>query len=51
MVWCYFQVDGTSIGWEGHHLNLPKDDLKVKYFVALDMIWLLYTLDLINLVF
>ena len=27
----YFQVDEKSMRWGGHHLNLPKDDLRVKY--------------------
>ena len=34
----YFQVNGKSIGSEGHHSNLSKDDFRVKYFEALDLI-------------
>ena len=32
-----FQVDGKSMGSEGHS-NLPKDDFRVRYFTALDLI-------------
>ena len=34
----YFQVDGKSMGSEGHHSYLRKDDFRVKYFEALDLI-------------
>ena len=32
----YFRLDVKSVGSEG--LNLPKDDFRVKYFEALDLI-------------
>ena len=34
----YFQVDEQPIESEGHHSNLPKNDFRVKYFEALDLI-------------
>lgn len=34
----YFQVDGKSMRSEGNHLNLPKDDFRVKYFKTFDLI-------------
>ena len=34
----YFQVDGQSMRSEGHCSNSTKDDFRVKYFEALDLI-------------
>lgn len=34
----YFPIDGKSSLREGHHSNFPKDDFRVKYFEALDLV-------------
>ena len=34
----YFPIDGKSNLREGHHSNFPKDDFRVKYFEALDLV-------------